>query len=321
MDALSHVLGTVRIQGAVFFDVECHAPWGFAVPALDDVAGALATTAERLLNFHLVTEGEAKVQLEDAPELSVQGGDLVVLPHGDAHTVTSGSPTSIVDSPMPIQELLTGRPSTIRLGGTGATTRIVCGFFGCDARADRLFLAGLPRVFKVGLRDGVAGEWLARTVQHLLGEAQAQRPGSAALLAKAAEALFVETMRRYAERLGEGDIGWLAGARDSIVGAALALMHGEPERAWSIEGLASEVGTSRSVLNARFVQLLGEPPLRYLGRFRLHSAAQRLETTDDTILEIAMAVGYQSEAAFNRAFKRELGRPPARYRSERRSRA
>ena len=168
---------------------------------------------------------------------------------------------SAVPSRVPVEELLSGRPSIIRLGGTGAATRIVCGFFGCDARADRLFLSGLPRIFKVGLHDSIAGEWLERIMSHLLREAQTRTPGSGALLAKASEALFVEAMRRYAEGVREGETGWLAAARDPIVGAALANIHRDPHRPWSLGELAKEAGASRSV----------------------HDAARRLEATDDTV--------------------------------------
>jgi AraC-like DNA-binding protein len=307
------------MTGAIFFDVECGAPWGFAVPAIDTVAHQLAPGTERLVNYHLVTRGQARVCFEDGEEVAVTAGDVVVLPHGEAHTVCHGSPTTIVESRVPVEEILAGQPRTLRLGGDGESTKIICGFFGCERHADRLFLAGLPRVFKVNLRTDDAGSWLENSVEHLVGQARSERPGTAVLLSKMADALFVETLRRYMETLPPEQVGWLAGARDPVVGGALALLHREPERAWTIAELGSAVGASRSVLAERFTRLLGAPPLTYLAHWRMQLAARYLETTRDSVTEIATKVGYQSEAAFNRAFKREFGLPPVKYRRSRAS--
>lgn len=319
MDVLSQALATVRMTGAIFFNLECSAPWGFAVPPVRDVGNLLSPGTERLVSYHLVTDGKALVQSEDADDLWVTAGDIVVVPHGDAHTVMNGAPATLVKSRVPVDELLCGTPSTVRLFGApdGDKTRVICGFLGCEQHADRLFLAGLPRLFKVHLRDDEAGAWLESSVRHLATEAASARAGTAALLAKLAEALFVETLRRYMHDLPAEHRGWLAAARDPVVGAALALLHREPYRAWSVPELAAEVGASRSVLGERFARYLDEPPLAYLVRWRLQLAARRLETTRKTVLEVGLEVGYQSESAFNRAFKREFGLPPAQYRKRR----
>ena len=202
----------------------------------------------------------------------------------------------------------------MRLGGGGEATRFVCGYFGCERHAERLFLAGLPSMIKINMRGDAAGEWLESSIRHLVSEAGSGRPGQSVLLSKMAEALFIETLRRYMEQLPPEQTGWLAGARDPVVGAALALLHRKPCHPWTLEELAAEVGASRSVFAERFTRFLGEPPLTYLARWRLQLAARLLQTTRKTVMQLALDVGYESEAAFNRAFKREFGLPPAQYR-------
>jgi AraC-like DNA-binding protein len=176
-----------------------------------------------------------------------------------------------------------------------------------------LFLAGLPLI-KINLRGDPGGAWLESSVRHLVSQAGSQRPGHAVLLAKMAEALFIESLRRYMEQLPSGQTGWLAAARDPVVGAALAALHRRPSHHWTLEGLAAECAASRSVVAERFIRYLGEPPLTYLARWRLQLAVRLLQTTRKTVLQVAGEVGYDSEAAFNRAFKREFGIPPGQFR-------
>jgi AraC-like DNA-binding protein len=204
----------------------------------------------------------------------------------------------------------------LRLGGGGEVTRFVCGYFGCERHAERLFLAGLPRMIKINLRGDPAGEWLESSVRHLVSQAGSARPGQSVLLSKMAEALFIETIRRYMEALPPEQTGWLAGARDPVVGGALALLHRKPCHHWTVEQLAAETGVSRSVLAERFSRFLGEPPLTYLARWRLQLAARMLQTTREAVIQVASEVGYDSEAAFNRAFKREFGIPPGQFRDQ-----
>jgi AraC-like DNA-binding protein len=314
MDALSEALNSVRMTGAIFFHAECSAPWGFAAPRMGKVAHYLAPGTERLVGYHLVMEGKAVVRFDGMPEFTVNAGDIVIVPHGDPHTVTNGSPTSLIDSGKSLEGYLAGTLNSMRLGGGGEVTRFVCGFFGCERHADRLFLAGLPPVIQIHIRGDASGAWLENSILHLVSEAASGRPGSTVLLSKMAEALFVETLRRYMEQLPPEDIGWLAGARDPVVGGVLALMHRRPFHPWTMETLAAEVGASRSVVAERFTRLLGEPPLGYLARWRLQRAATLLGTTRRAVIQVADEVGYSSEAAFNRAFKREFGVPPAQYR-------
>jgi len=314
MDALSAALTTVRMTGAIFYDAICTAPWGFKVPAVNEVAHFLAPGTERLVPYHLVAEGVATVRFHGKPEVRLEAGDVVINPHGDPHTVSNGAPASFADAGASLGQHLAGELSTMRVGGGGEATRFICGYFGCERHADRLFLAGLPTMIKLNMRGDSTGAWIENSIRHLLAEAGSARPGRAVLLSKMAEALFIETLRRYMEQLPPGETGWLAAARDPVVGGALALLHGDPARPWTVDELAAKVGASRSVVAERFARLLGQPPMAYLAHCRLQLAARLLQTTPKTMVQTALEVGYESEAAFNRAFKREFGLPPAQYR-------
>ncbi len=314
MDALSEALNAVRMTGAIFFNAEFTAPWGFAEPYSDKLARALAPGTEHLVPYHLVTEGAAVARAEGMPDLGLTAGDIVIVPHGDPHTLRSGFPTKVIDSDVWGEGAMAGDLSVTRYGGGGVVTRFVCGYFGCERHAERMFLAGLPPTFKVNVRSDAAGQWLETSIRHLVSEAESGRPGGAMLLSKMAEALFIEALRRYMDQLPPEQTGWLAGARDPVVGAVLALLHRKPCHQWTLEELAGEVGASRSVIAERFARFLGESPMTYLARWRMQLAARQLRTSRKTILQLASDVGYESEAAFNRAFKREFGLPPARYR-------
>jgi AraC-like DNA-binding protein len=316
MDALSEALNAVRMTGAIFANAICTAPWGFAVPAIDAlerVVQMLARGTERVVGYHLVTEGTALIRIPGRDDVSLAAGDIVIIPHGEAHTISNGTPPAL-SQPDTLGRWLAGDLSPLRIDGGGETSRFVCGYFGCERHAARLFLAGLPSIITINVRNEPAVAWLESTMRLLLDEATSGRPGRAALLAKMAEAIFIATLRRYMELLPPEARGWLAGARDPIVGHALALLHRQPDSPWTVAKLAGAVGSSPSLVAHRFTQYLGEPPLTYLARWRLQLAARLLQTTHKTILNVALDVGYESEAAFNRAFKREFGLPPAQYR-------
>jgi AraC-like DNA-binding protein len=288
------------------------------VPLLtDEVAHVLSPGTERLVSYHLVTEGHAIVQFGDDEPIPVKAGEVLIIPHGDAHLVWNGNPSTMYDSADSLRDYLTGGLTTMRVGEGSEITRFICGYFGCERHADRMFLAGLPTMIKIDIRGDEAGAWLENSIRLLVSESGANRPGRSVLLSKASEALFVEALRRYMEQLPPEQAGWLAAARDPIVGAALARLHRKPFHDWTLEGLAAEAGTSRSVLSERFARYLGEAPLAYLARWRLQLGSRLLETSRKTIQQIASEVGYESEASFNRAFKREFGVPPARYRKQR----
>jgi AraC-like DNA-binding protein len=314
MDALSEALNSVRMTGAIFYQAVCTSPWGVAMPPLREYAHLLAPGTERLVSYHLMTEGDAIVRFGGGQEVSVTAGDVLIVPHGDPHVVSSGRAPKIVSTDGTLDRFLAGELSILRVGGGGEATHFVCGFFGCERHANRLFLSGLPMVMKINLRDDLAGQWLEHSIRHLVAEAGGGRPGRSVLLSKMAEALFIEALRRYMERLPAEQTGWLAAAREEIVGATIAAIHRAPGRQWTLDGLAVEAAPSRSVLTERFARFLGESPLAYLAMWRMQLAARRLQTSRDTILQVALEVGYESEAGFIRAFKREFGLPPAKYR-------
>jgi AraC-like DNA-binding protein len=315
MDTLSEVLRSVRLTGATFFNAEFGAPWGFKSPPIDELAPLLSLGAGRLAIYHFVMEGQATAQLAGGAQLALEAGEVVVIPHGDGHAVWNGRPSRWQDMLPDARRALAGDLRVTRAGGDGPVTRFMCGYFGCERAAGHLFLSGLPPIMKVRLRDGAGGDWIERAIRYL-GTEDAEPAGRLALLAKLSEALLVETLRRYMAGLPAEQTGWLAGARDAIAGHALALLHREPSRAWSVADLAREVGAARSVLIDRFHHFLGEPPMSYLARWRLQLGARLLVTTTRSVVDIAGEVGYQSEASFNRAFKRQFQVPPGRYRRE-----
>ena len=198
-------------------------------------------------------------------------------------------------------------------------TKFVCGFMACEPRLSQVFLSGLPSVFKGSIRNDASGRWLENSIRFSVNDADASRAGGEAVLAKLSEVLFVQTLRTYITNLPAEQTGWLAGARDAEVGRTLALMHRNPAHSWTIASLAKEAGLSRSVLAERFRHYLHETPMAYLTRWRLQLGAQMLASTSYSVAQIASEVGYESEAAFNRAFKREFQNPPARFRSQSRS--
>jgi len=316
MDAISEILSGVKLNGAVFFCAEFSAPWGFSTPASPKYLAELAPASAHLVLYHLLIEGEAFVESE-GQSIELKPGDVVIFPHGAPHHMSSGRGISAPFPSYGINSKIKARDlSPLHAGGGGDTSRFVCGYMTCDPYLSRPILNGLPAVFKVTIRTDRAGHWLENSILHLVEEAASGRVGSEAMLAKLSEALFVDTLRRYIAGLPEHHMGWLAGARDLVVGKSLGLLHSRVAHPWTIADLAEEVGISRSALVERFTKYLSEPPMTYLTRWRLQLAARSLEWTSRGVAEIAADVGYESEAAFNRAFKREFGQPPGRYRSE-----
>lgn len=316
MDALSEILQSVKLEGAVFYNARFTAPWGFRSPPSCEVGAFLGKGPRHVIMYHLLTDGRARAQVEHGTQgADLFAGDIVIFPHGDAHIISNGSPSRIVDNAGYLKEIFARGMALSQDGGGGRTTSFVCGYLQCDRELSRTFLGGLPPVFKVNIRNDRSGQWLENSIKFSAIEAGANRAGSDAVLARLSEALFVETMRRYMAELPPQEKGWLAGARDPAVGAALAHLHRAPEHPWTIAGLAETVGMSRSVLAERFRHYLGEPPMTYLSRWRLQLGARLLTSTSYSVARIAGEVGYESEPAFNRAFKREFGAPPARYRA------
>lgn len=319
MDALSELLTGVKLNGAMFFNADFSAPWGIASPPSQALAPALAPGAPHLVIYHLVVEGRASARTQAGQSVALESGDLVVLPHGDPHMISSSADcTDARETSVVVEKVMNHDLSMLSAGGGGSKTRLVCGFIACDPHVGRPILNGLPPIFKVNIRTDRPGHWLESSILHLVDEAASGRAGSEAMLAKLSEALFVDTLRRYVANLPEQQTGWLAGTRDPVVGRSLGLMHRRVDFPWTLADLANEVGLSRSVLVERFTRYLSEPPMTYLTRWRMQLAARALARTSKGISEVASEVGYESEAAFNRAFKREFGVPPGQYRREQR---
>jgi AraC-like DNA-binding protein len=319
MDVLSDVLRAIRLQGALFFNGEFSAPSCFYSPQSVEVVPALAPKAECLIIYHFLTEGAAYVRLSDGSREELAAGEIVVLPHGDAHFMGNGLPERPVDARQILAKNLQGGLKFARYGGGGEATRFVCGYMACDSRLAGTLLGTLPRLLKVRITGDPSGKWLADSIRFSVGEGAAHESGKDLITSKLAEVLFVETLRRYVNSLPPEHKGWFAGTRDPHVGRALALLHQDPIKPWTLVDLAYQVGVSRTVLAERFRYLLGEPPMAYLTGWRLKLAAEMLRTGDNTIADIAAAIGYGSEAAFSRAFSREFQCPPAKFRREQQS--
>ena len=317
MDALSDVLKSVRLEGALYLDVEFTAPWCIRGRYGMASVRQRLVGAEHIVFFHFLTEGRCKVKLVDGAEvLEVTAGDLVLFPQDDRHLM--GSDLHL--APLETENLNAtysaagGELIEMRHGGGGAATRLVCGYLACNRGVFRPLLDALPRLLRIPIGDGQASAQVRELLRMGVSESLASRPGAASTLAKLAELLFVEALRRYVESLPTKGKGWLAGVRDVHIGHALALLHGEPGRTWTVDKLAREVALSRSALAERFAALVGEPPIQYLMRWRLALAARTLRAGREAIARVAERSGYESETAFSRAFKREFGMPPAAWR-------
>jgi AraC-like DNA-binding protein len=314
MDALSDVLRLVRLAGGVFLHAEFTAPWCFLSRVTPADCGGLLQGAQHLVLYHYVAEGRLRAQLPGGDALEIEAGEVVIFPHNHEHLLGSDVRLPPVSTREVVRPTPGGGLWRISHGGGGERTRIVCGFLGCDELEGNPLAASLPPVLRFDTRRDSSAVWLRSTLEFAADEIAARRAGSATVLAKLSELLFVEALRRYVEELGEEQTGWLAGLRDPFVSRALALLHGRVAREWTVDHLGRAVGLSRSALAERFTRLIGEPPMRYLARWRIQVAAHRLRHSDAPLARIADEVGYESEAAFNRAFKRSFGLPPATWR-------
>jgi len=310
MDALSDLLHVMRLQGALFLDARFTAPWCVA----GGCPASLCAPGAHIVFFHVVTRGRCRVRLSGGEALELAAGDLILMPHNDGHLLGSDLHLAPVDAQALVRPAQAGGLYGIDHGGGGAETRVMCGYLSCDPVIGRPLLDALPRLLRVPLGEGAAARWLLGLVERGARENSSPGPGSRTVLAKLAELLFAEAMRRYLEGEGAGQLGWLAGLRDRHVGRALALLHEEPMREWTVDSLAAQAGASRSVLTQRFTGLVGLPPMQYLKRWRLGLAAAALKENRRPIAALAGQYGYESEAGFSRAFKQAFGTPPAAWR-------
>src|SRR6266699_1038082 len=315
-DALSDLLRTVRLTGAIFFNLDLSEPWVAEAPPAKSCQPFVMPTAQHVIEFHVVTKGFCWGGLLDEQAIRLEAGDIIIFPQGDAHVMSSkpgmrAQPDTTLYQGSERAQL----PFTLALGDTGPpTAHVVCGFLGCDSRPFNPLLGALPRVLHV--REGASLEtgWLAHLIRAAIGESENKRAGGESILSRLSELMFVEVVRRYLASLPEEQTGWLAGLRDRYVGQALNLLHGEPAFAWTLPRLAEEVGLSRSALAQRFTHFVGVPPMHYLAQWRMQVAAGLLTNGIDMVARVAAEVGYDSEAAFNRTFKKLVGTPPAAWR-------
>jgi AraC-like DNA-binding protein len=324
-DTLSDLLRSVRLRGAVFYYVSFRDQWSAEAPAAREIAEAVMPGCEHVMEYHMVAKGQGWAAVSGEAPVKLAAGDIVLFPHGDHHAIScapgldpKGPGVDWVyarrSDPKPIP--IAYHRGVVDPGATipveDADTILVCGFLGCDLRPFNPLVEALPRVLH--LPAGLAGDWVSRVIDQAVIESNCRRPGGDAVLERLSEMMFVDAARRYLDSLPEDATGWLAGLRDRFVGKALALMHEQPTRPWSVEELARTVGLSRSALHERFVLYLGTPPIQYLSNWRIQLGARQLRETSRPVAAIALDVGYDSEAAFSRAFRRLVGMPPAAWR-------
>lgn len=320
MDDLSDVLRVVQLSGALYLNAEFTAPWCVTGQPDSRLCAAYLPRSDRVVSFHLVVEGQCRARLtaDRNTVVTVGAGELLVVPQGEEHLLGSHLDAQPMPAAALLADYLDDRPGElmrIAYGGGGAVTRIICGFLTCDGGSRSPLLASLPRLFTVGVRDGVESAWLTSALHFAAADVASPREGGATALGKLSELLFVQAVRRCIDSIPLNHQRWLVAVRDRYVGRALLKLHADPSRPWTVDELARDVGLSRSSLAQRFSELLGRPPMQYLAHWRLHMAAQELRSGRKSLAEVAGAVGYDSEPAFSRAFKREFGLPPASWRT------
>ncbi len=315
MDVLSDVLRMIRLHGALFLNGEFHAPWCVNAPAGADLAHLLLPGAQHLAICHLVLEGQCSVKLASGEPEFLAPGDIVVFPHGDSHLMGSG--LQIVPAHIDhVVQLRTPALNRVRYGGDGERAVLVCGWFAYERELNNPLIANLPALFVAGLGRRASWPWIEQSIRYALDETIRRQAGSDVVTARVAELLFVEALRAYVESLPQAHIGWLSGLRDPHIGKCLSLLHADPARAWTVAELARAVNLSRSVLAERFVELVSMSPMHYLRQWRLSLAAGMLRHHRHSLGRIAETIGYETEAAFSRAFKQGYGVSPSHWRRD-----
>jgi AraC-like DNA-binding protein len=316
-DTLSDVLKTVRLTGATFFDVVAKAPWVAESPPREMILRKILPGAGHLIAYHVVTEGRCFAAIFGEEPIALEAGEVIVFTKADPHALSSrpgmrADPAAKAPLDLASVDQL---PFFLNYGGDGpVSAKFVCGYLACDAQPFNPLLENLPPVIKGGDPNHSDAGWLGQFLRFAVMEAKDKRAGGESVLAKLSELMFIEVVRRHLETLPPEQAGWLAGLRDPFVGKVLSLLHGAPAQSWTIEELAKQVGLSRSVLAERFADLVGVPPMQYLAKWRMQIASGMLSGGNGNVATVATEIGYESEAAFSRAFKKMVGVPPSVWR-------
>ena len=323
-DILSDVLRSVRLRGALFFYVSGGRNWAAEAPPARDIAAAVMPDAEHVMEYHVITRGSCWGAIVGESPVRLETGDIVLFPQGDAHVISSAPGMRAAVDMSGFVRKVDQLPFSLRLDAVEARvempdgerpeTTLVCGFLGCDVRPFNPLIATLPRLLH--LKSAEKLDWIGQFMGQAVAESKNKRPGGEAMLERMSEMMFIDAVRRYVDSLPEDSRGWLAGLRDRFVGRALALMHDAPATDWTVDELSRRVGLSRSALHERFSEFIGQPPMQYLTHWRMQVASALLRNTNATVASVAQEAGYDSEAAFARAFKRLAGMPPAAWRRQ-----
>jgi len=313
MDPLSDLLRVVRLDGAYFYAVEAYAPWSAETLPAEELARHVAPSTDHVISYHILTEGSCHAGLVGGEQVELVPGDVIVFPQGDPHVMSSGPGVRLggdrLDGPA------SRYPFTAVLGEKGPRqTSLVCGFLSCDRAPFNPLIESLPRQMHL---KGVSNPWLHAFALELAEEARLGRSGVDSVVTRLAEVMFIQLLRHHVDAMAPRQTGWLAGLRDPIVGRALSLMHARIDHSWTVAELAHQTHSSRTTLSKRFAELVGQPPMQYLARWRMQVAANLLTQTTTKVSAIGLRVGYDSEAAFSRAFKKATGLAPSAWRESR----
>lgn len=312
-DTLSDILRSLRLKGGIFLDARFTAPWcviSHVTP--QDVSSFLKSAAE-IITLHYVVSGRTYVGIGDDERMAVEEGELVLLPRGDAHVLGSSLDGKPVNSHHLIETSPDGGLARIVHGGDGALTHIICGFLATEEQRNPL-LSSLPSLLKVNIREGVSRDWIESSVRYAAEGLHHGAVAASPVMGRLSELLFAEAIRAYAMGLPENERNWLKGLNDPYVGRAIAAINDDLAHGWTVDEIAGKAGLSRSAFVERFTDAVGLPPMKYLTRSRLDLAKQLLLDRRKAVAQVAAKVGYEAEEAFTRAFKREFGLPPAKWR-------
>jgi AraC-like DNA-binding protein len=312
-DALAEMLRALRLTGSVFLNGCFTAPFGVISPKQFDERTPMAHL-RHISIFHLITAGGCTVEIATGERRTISAGDIVLIPFADAHKFSNGEFAEVANASDLVRPSAIKGMAKLNYGGGGAETRMVCGFIESSEFLFAPVFRSLPPLLICRTDEDQVSAVIASTVREIVMLAEAAAAGTELMLGRLMEMLFIEFLRRYAARLPTGATGWFAALNDPILGRALPLVHADPARRWTVEDLAHEAGTSRTVLAERFHTVLGQAPIEYVTGWRMQLAADQIRNSGDGIAAIAARVGYESEAAFNRAFKRVTGVTPGRWR-------